>query len=62
MQSVDELIVLRKTLHQTPELSNQEQATAVRIFNEFQAFSPDEVITISAERGWRLSLMALKVA
>ncbi|MCW4629017.1 hypothetical protein [Marinomonas rhodophyticola] len=45
MQSVDELIALRKTLHQNPELSNQEQATAVRIFNEFQAFLPDEVIT-----------------
>ncbi|RNF51384.1 amidohydrolase [Marinomonas hwangdonensis] len=45
MQSFDELIALRKTLHQNPELSNQEQATAVRILNEFQAFSPDEVIT-----------------
>ena len=42
---LDELIVLRKTLHQHPELSNQEQATAVRILNAFQAFSPDEVIT-----------------
>ncbi|PYF80985.1 amidohydrolase [Marinomonas alcarazii] len=45
MQSFDELIAFRKTLHQNPELSNQEQATAARILEEFQAFSPDDVIT-----------------
>ncbi|ETI59200.1 amidohydrolase [Marinomonas profundimaris] len=45
MLSIDELIALRKNLHQHPELSNQEQETAARILNEFQAFSPDEVVT-----------------
>lgn len=45
MQSFDELIAFRKILHQNPELSNQEQATAARILEEFQAFSADEVIT-----------------
>jgi amidohydrolase len=45
MSPLDALITLRKTLHQNPELSNQEEATAVRIFNEFQSFSPDEIVT-----------------
>jgi amidohydrolase len=45
MQSLEQLITLRKTLHQNPELSNQEEATAARILNEFLAFSPDDVVT-----------------
>jgi metal-dependent amidase/aminoacylase/carboxypeptidase family protein len=45
MSSLDALVRFRKTLHQHPELSNQEQATAQRILGEFQDFSPDDVIT-----------------
>lgn len=33
----------RKTLHQYPELSNQEIATAQRVLDQFEQFSPDEI-------------------
>ncbi|CAM2781208.1 amidohydrolase [Vibrio mytili] len=35
----------RQTLHQFPELSNQECATAQRIVEQFSQFSPDRVMT-----------------
>ncbi|WP_372738214.1 amidohydrolase [Neptunomonas sp.] len=45
MLNLNELITLRKALHQNPELSNQEQETAARILNVFQTFSADETYT-----------------
>ncbi|MCG6210909.1 amidohydrolase [Vibrio furnissii] len=41
----------RRTLHQYPELSNQEHQTAERILAQFGAFSPDEVVTGLGGRG-----------
>ncbi|EKO3398416.1 amidohydrolase [Vibrio fluvialis] len=41
----------RHTLHQYPELSNQEHQTAERILAQFGAFSPDEVVTGLGGRG-----------
>lgn len=35
----------RRTLHQYPELSNQEHHTAARVTEQFKRFSPDQVIT-----------------
>ncbi|MCZ4295378.1 amidohydrolase [Vibrio sinaloensis] len=39
------LTQLRRTLHQNPELSHQEQQTAQRIRTLFESFQPDEVHT-----------------
>lgn len=33
----------RKNLHQHPELSNAEMATAEKVLNQFKAFAPDEI-------------------
>ncbi len=35
----------RRTLHQYPELSNQEHQTALRILEQFEHFSPDEIVS-----------------
>jgi len=40
-----QLTQLRKTIHQYPELSHQEQQTALRIISVFKSFAPDEVHT-----------------
>ena len=40
-----QLTQLRKSLHQHPELSHQEQQTAQQILDVFKAFSADEIHT-----------------
>lgn len=48
MLSDQALIRFRQTLHQHPELSDQEDATAARIKNLFAGFAPDETLEKSA--------------
>ena len=45
MLDLPQLTQLRKNIHQHPELSHQEQQTALRITRVFESFSPDEVHT-----------------
>lgn len=42
---IDKIKSLRHSLHQEPELSNQEKRTAEKLINFFNEFSPDEMIT-----------------
>ncbi len=44
---MDDIIALRHDLHQYPELSNKEFATAKRITDFMKRFSPDEVVNLS---------------
>lgn len=41
---VDQLIQLRRTLHQNPEIAGEESATAKRILNFFDLLKPDQTI------------------
>ncbi len=42
--SVDQLIQLRRALHQNPEIAEEESATAKRILNFFDLLKPDQTI------------------
>lgn len=42
--AISELRNLRQELHQYPELSGQEQATARRILSFFSSLNPDEIL------------------
>lgn len=45
---MEDIIQLRKLLHQHPELSNQEIETSLRIENFIKPFKPDEVIDLAS--------------
>ncbi|HQW96966.1 MAG TPA: hypothetical protein PLU58_14250, partial [Saprospiraceae bacterium] len=42
---MQDLIQLRKEIHQNPELSGFEKETAKRVINFIKPFGPDEIIT-----------------